>query len=60
MKAHSYRLSWLSLSFVAFSFTELVSQNYFIVDGKDSVLCNQINFFDTNAQGKLIDFELCK
>ncbi len=39
----------------AFPITEIFSQNYFIVDGKDSTFCNQINFFDTNAQGKMID-----
>jgi hypothetical protein len=41
----------------AFPITEIFSQNYFIVDGKDSTFCNQINFFDTNAQGKMIDLE---
>jgi len=57
MSVHPFIKSSLILAFLAFPFTELASQNYFIVDGKDSVLCNQINFFDTNAQGKLIDFE---
>ena len=33
------------------------SQNYFITASKDSFSCRQINFFDTNAQGKMIDFE---
>jgi hypothetical protein len=33
------------------------SQNYFVTIGKDSVVCRQINFFDTNAQGKMIDLE---
>jgi len=47
----------LLLSLFAFTDSELFSQNYFIVDGKDSTFCNQINFFDTNAQGKMIDFE---
>jgi hypothetical protein len=47
----------LLLSFFASPDSELFSQNYFIVDGKDSTFCNQINFFDTNAQGKMIDLE---
>ena len=40
-------------------FTQIVcfSQNYFITFSKDSTACKQINFFDTNAQGKMIDFE---
>jgi hypothetical protein len=33
------------------------SQNYFITVSKDSIACKQINFFDTNAQGKMIDIE---
>jgi hypothetical protein len=33
------------------------AQNYFVTIGKDSIPCRQINFFDTNAQGKMIDFE---
>jgi len=33
------------------------SQNYFVTISKDSVVCKQINFFDTNAQGKMIDLE---
>ena len=40
-------------------YTQIVcfSQNYFITLSKDSTACKQINFFDTNAQGKMIDFE---
>ncbi len=33
------------------------SQNYFITLSKDSIACKQINFFDTNTQGKMIDIE---
>ena len=33
------------------------SQNYFITLSKDTIACKQINFFDTNAQGKMIDIE---
>jgi hypothetical protein len=57
MKINSISTFALLLSIIAFPVTELFSQNYFIVDGKDSTFCNQINFFDTNAQGKMIDFE---
>lgn len=30
------------------------SQNYFIQTNRDSVPCQQINYFDTNARGKMI------
>lgn len=33
------------------------SQNYFVTISKDSIVCKQIIFFDTNAQGKMIDLE---
>jgi hypothetical protein len=33
------------------------SQSYFITSSKDSVSCRRINFFDTNAQGRMVDFE---
>ena len=33
------------------------SQIYFITVSKNSIACKQINFFDTNAQGKMIDIE---
>ena len=33
------------------------AQNYFITLSKDTVVCKRINFFDTNAQGKMIDIE---
>jgi hypothetical protein len=39
------------------SSTWCFSQNYFITTSKDSVSCQQINFFDTNAQGRMVDFE---
>ncbi len=42
------------ISLVSFS---TYSQNYFVTIGKDSIECRQINFFDTNAQGKMIDLE---
>jgi hypothetical protein len=42
------------ITLVSFS---IYSQNYFVTIGKDSIVCRQINFFDTNAQGKMIDLE---
>ena len=42
---------------VCLSSTLCFSQNYFITTNKDSVSCQQINFFDTNAQGRMVDFE---
>jgi hypothetical protein len=36
---------------------ELQAQNYFITIAKDSVPCRSINYFDTNAQGKMIKLE---
>ena len=36
---------------------ELQAQNYFITIAKDSVACRSINYFDTNAQGKMIKLE---
>jgi hypothetical protein len=46
-------LLWIMLFAQNVSF----SQNYFITLSKDSIACKQINFFDTNAQGKMIDIE---
>ncbi len=37
--------------------SELQAQNYFITIAKDSVACGSINYFDTNAQGKMIKLE---
>jgi hypothetical protein len=37
--------------------SELQAQNYFITLAKDSVPCRSINYFDTNAQGKMIKLE---
>ncbi len=39
------------------SIRDCFTQNYFITTQNDSIPCNQINFFDTNAQGKMIDLE---
>ena len=46
-------LLWIMLFAQNVSF----SQNYFITLSKDTIACKQINFFDTNAQGKMIDIE---
>jgi hypothetical protein len=45
------------LTFLTFSLTILKAQNYFITLAKDSVACRSINYFDTNAQGKMIKLE---
>jgi hypothetical protein len=50
------KLSSLLLLF-ACSSSVLTAQNYFITVSKDSVACRAINFFDTNAQGKMIKLE---
>jgi hypothetical protein len=47
----------LTLFIVACCFSELQAQNYFITLAKDSVACRSINYFDTNAQGKMIKLE---
>jgi hypothetical protein len=33
------------------------SQNYYILSSKDSVPCQSINYFNTNAQGKMVELE---
>ena len=45
------------LFLVASITSELQAQNYFITLAKDSVACRSINYFDTNAQGKMIKLE---
>ena len=40
-----------------FTSTNAFSQNYYITTAKDSVACRSINYFDTNAQGKMIKLE---
>ena len=46
-----------TLFIVACCFSGLQAQNYFITLAKDSVACRSINYFDTNAQGKMIKLE---
>lgn len=57
MKMNPIYLTAAILLFGVFPFSECFSQNYFITLSKDSIACRQINFFDTNAQGEMIDFE---
>ena len=45
------------LFLVLCSTSKLQAQNYFITLAKDSVPCRSINYFDTNAQGKMIKLE---
>jgi hypothetical protein len=47
------------LIFCLFLFFQMdyFAQNYFVTSAKDTVACSQINFFDTNAQGRMIDLE---
>jgi hypothetical protein len=33
------------------------SQNYYILSSKDSIPCASINYFNTNAQGKMVELE---
>jgi hypothetical protein len=47
----------LLIGFCLFLQGTYLSQNYFITVAKDSMACKQVNFFDTNAQGKMIDLE---
>ena len=48
----------ISIAFLILnSVSKCYSQNYYFTLENDSVACNQINFFETNAQGKMIDFE---
>jgi hypothetical protein len=37
--------------------SNISAQNYFITASNDSVVCQQINFFNTNAQGKMTQLE---
>jgi hypothetical protein len=46
-----------TLFLFACCFSGLQAQNYFITLAKDSVACRSINYFDTNAQGKMIKLE---
>ena len=45
------------LTFIVLNFTFSFGQNYYITLDKDSISCRQINFFETNEQGKMVVFE---
>jgi hypothetical protein len=57
MKLKTINLTATIVFLILINISESFSQNYYITTENDSVVCNQINFFDTNAQGKMIDFE---
>jgi hypothetical protein len=57
MKTFPIQKLYLLAAVIHLSSTICLSQNYFITTNKDSVSCQQINFFDTNAQGRMVDFE---
>ena len=42
---------------ILFRIPALLSQNYYILSTKDSVSCQSINYFNTNAQGKMVELE---
>jgi hypothetical protein len=48
-----YYLFLLSLGMMPGVFT----QNYYILNTKDSIPCVSINYFNTNAQGKMVELE---
>jgi len=57
MKFNILKTLFILFFSVFLSKAECFSQNYFITTSNDSTSCKQINFFDTNAQGKMIDIE---
>ncbi len=57
MKLNTVNKTATIVFLILISITECFSQNYYVTPENDTVACNQINFFDTNAQGKMIDFE---
>jgi competence protein ComGC len=42
---------------ILFRIPVVLSQNYYILSSKDSVPCQSINYFNTNAQGKMVELE---
>ena len=42
---------------ILFRIPVVLSQNYYILSSKDSVSCQSINYFNTNAQGKMVELE---
>ena len=57
MKTFPIHKTSILAAVIYLSSTWCFSQNYFITTNKDSVSCQQIHFFDTNAQGRMVDFE---
>ena len=57
MKTFPIHKTSILTAVIYLSSTWCFSQNYFITTNKDSVSCQQIHFFDTNAQGRMVDFE---
>jgi hypothetical protein len=57
MKIKQIRRLIIILGLVSLFQKQSFAQNYFITLSKDTVVCKRINFFDTNAQGKMIDIE---
>lgn len=57
MKANKYIVRSILSLIVIFMVTNGMTQNYFITTSKDSISCRRINFFDTNAKGRMVDFE---
>jgi len=51
-----FNVSSTLIGILFFVSTACFAQNYFITDS-DSVPCSSINFFNTNAQGKMIELE---
>ena len=51
------KLSLILTTIFIFCGLQILAQNYFITAAQDSVPCSQINFFNTNAQGKMIQLE---
>jgi hypothetical protein len=57
MKHPLFNRAAISVFVFLFYVSDCFSQNYFITTTNDTVTCSAINFFDTNAQGKMIDLE---
>lgn len=56
MKSMPFNTPATLFGILFFVSTACFAQNYFITDN-DSVPCSSINFFNTNAQGKMIELE---
>ena len=55
---HSNQKIFLAvITFTVLNITFSFGQNYYITQAKDSISCQQINFFETNEQGRMVIFE---